>query len=66
MSPACIVSILSEAPLERYSFGRRLLSGESGGLPIILSAGKPTSCLVLTLMDGSERTFRVPMRVGQF
>lgn len=26
---------------------------------------KPTSCLVLTLMDGSERTFRVPMRVGR-
>lgn len=26
---------------------------------------KPTSCLVLTLMDGSERTFRIPMRVGR-
>ena len=26
---------------------------------------KPTSCLVLTLMDGSERIFRVPMRVGR-
>lgn len=26
---------------------------------------KPTSRLVLTLMDGSERTFCVPMRVGR-